>query len=517
MRRAYLLLAKIPLRMLVLLVWTGCAWEPQAKPVTPQLLLTGSVRVDRALDDSYRFVLLTRDPSGESRRSIIERATKKVCDLPKGTINVGGRLLDPTAPKGSSLFWLPLIVSRENEDRALYYADEYCNLRGPFGRASSTNGIALDGGGQEVSLVGDGSGNLSLVNPWTEEVTRIAENVSEYRSVQRLLNGNIPVGTQALWLLEGGALTQRSLNGELLFTRGQDVTKFEQALFNSLRVAYVDGGSLYEASGPDFQPIFISENACVPRYFGVDLNFFTPCADRQLARIDLTTGSLETFEPGMLWTYEQSGYLFEYIRTEQGLKFFATPPGQTERKLVEPAIVDNLQALGDTLVGRSANDEIVIWNARFGAFPFASGVTQSPVPFHDTRANEVSWVVARNVSENVATLSLYRQGDFRHVSIDSSAEEFGEVIATSVPTNGYSVVILTQVSEVAFIFIEDAEPVSDSDSRLRGRLRARLASGALGAVVDEDVTSYATVYIPLQGIVYSVEKGDRTGLWFAAL
>lgn len=505
-------------------VWAcaGCTWEPQAQPVKPQLLLAGPVQIDRLLDDTWRFVLISRNPTGQRRRAIFERAPKKVCDLPEGTVYVGARLVDPTREKGAPLFLLPVTITREGEDRALYYTDEHCKLRGPFGRANSFASVSLDGGGQEVSLIGDGSGNLSMVNPWTEEVTPIASGVSAFDTVRRASAGAAgPIGTQAVWLRENGALTQRALTGELLFTRGKNVTEFEQALFSMLRIAYVDDGTLYEATAPDFQPVRLSPDACRLRYLGVDLTFFSPCDKQQFARIDLTSGALEEFEPGMLWTYEQAGFLIEYVRSETALTLYMTPPGETERKVVSPAITENLQLIGTQFVaGRTADKELVVWDSKSGfTHRIAAGVSQAPLAFSDARGTTGYWLINHDVAEGRGKLRLLQESALRTFVPGSQVGEIqvGEFVGDEVPTSGYSVAPLPQVSEAAIILIEDAEPVSEEDGRLRGRLRARLVSGALGAVVDEGVTSYVTVYTPLQGLVYSVEDGERSGLWFAAL
>ncbi len=517
MCRAFLSVASLLLCLHVLSLGSGCEWQPTAKPVQPQLMLAGPVKVDRLIDPvaTQRFVLLTRDPAsttGGSRRAIFERATKKVCDLPAGTVQIDGALFDRAAKEAGPAFMLPIIVNDGAEDRALYYSDEHCVLRGPFGRARVTNAIALDGSGQEVSAVGDGRGTLTLVNPWTEQVTTIATGVSAFANVRRPTTGESPVGAQAFWLLENGALTQRTLTGELLFSRGQDVRDFTQALFNTLRVAYVDGTTLYEAAGPDFQPVAIAHDACEPNYSGLSLNLFTPCDDRQLVRIDLTNGQAQTFVAGTFAAYSQSGFLFEHLYGPGGEKqFYVTPPGGA-RTLVTPTfelntvqVLDNNRIVGTAKNERLGND-FVLWDARLDSTVHLFSNVGRAIPFLNMRASEVLWLFQHDVADRRGTLSLFSQRSL-----------LPETLAMNVPTTAYSVEVLAQVSEPALVFIEDAEPVSDTDNRLNGSLHARLVSGELGAVVDHNVTSYVAVYTPLEGLVYSVEDGERSGLWFAAL
>lgn len=498
-------------RMVLWTLWLwllgGCnEWSPQAKPVQPELLLQGSFRVDRILDERQMFVLVTRDPGSETsqRRLLVERSTKKFCELPPNTVRVDGALFDRARKKTDPLFMLPVIVRESDErDRELYYADEHCNLRGPFGRARQSDAVIPDQSQAAVSVVSDGYGTVSVVNPWTEEVRVLAEGVSRYRSVLRASSGRAAV--QALWFVENGVLTQRALTGELILSRGQNVRAFEQALFDTLRVAYVDGNDLYEAAGPAFVPVLIAEDGCEPRYSGIYLNFYTPCEAQQLVRVDLTTGEPELFPPGMLWTYEQAGFLFEYFREEGVLSMFVTPPGG-ERTQVSHPLVEHVQVVdSQSFVGRTADGDFWAWHASLGEALLVRSAGR-PQPFLDTRSSELLWLLPHDIDGRLGTLSLFSQMNLTQ-----------EVVARNVPTNGFSVELIAQVSEPAIVLIEDAQAVSEEDTRLRGRLRARLLSGELGAVIDEAVTSYASVYTPLPGLLYSVEDGPRSGLWFGAL
>jgi hypothetical protein len=495
------------------LAWAGlvffvcaCNWQPTAKPIQPERVLKGSVRIDRTLDDAQRFALITRNPAGKSRRAIVEWKTKKVCDLPKGVVDIDSPLVDPNgAGDDAPQFLIPLMVDEGEVDRQLYYADEECNLRGPYGRASHTTGITLDETMQQVSLTGNGKGTLRLINPWTDEVTHLAEGVTTYTSVKRPSDGQEELGPQALWIIENGVLRQRTIEGKLLFSRGENVRTFEQALYDTLRVAYVDGNDLYEAAGPDFVPVLIAEDACEPFYAGIDLNLYTPCADRQLVRIDLTTGETIQFDPGVVWSYEQAGFLLEYVEDDEGLHMFVTPPA-AERAEVKPAFVDNVQVVdSQRLVGRTQDSEFGLWDARFGYTPLVERAAR-PLPFVDTRTSELLWLFLHDIGDRRGTLSLFSQTDFSR-----------EIVAEGVPTSGYTVELLVQISEPTIVMMEDTKPVSADDSRLRGRLRARLLSGELGSDIDENVTSYTSVYTPLPGLLYSVEDGPRSGLWFAAL
>jgi hypothetical protein len=504
--------ARVPLVRTVL--WTlwlwllgGCnEWVPQAKPVQPELLLQGSFRVDRILDERQRYVLVTRDPASETsqRRLLLERSTKKFCELPSGTVRVDDPLFDRARKKTDPLFMLPVIVRESDErDRELYYSDEHCNLRGPFGRSTQSDAVIPDQSQAAVSVVSDGRGTVSVVNPWTEEVRVLAEGVSRYRSVLRPASGRSSV--QALWFIENGVLTQRALTGELILSRGENVRAFEQALYDTLRVAYVDGNELYEAAGPAFVPVLIAEDGCQPRYNGIHLNFFTPCQAQQLVRVDLTTGEPELFPPGMFWTYEQAGFLFEYFQEEGVLSMFVTPPTGERTQILEP-LVEHVQVVDSrTIVGRTAEGDFRAWNANLGEVLLVRSAGR-PRPFLDTRSSELLWLLPHDIQGRLGTLSLFSQRNLTQ-----------EVVARNVPTSGFSVEVIPQVSEPAIVVIEDAQTVSEDDTRLRGRLRAQLLSGELGAVIDEAVTSYASVYTPLPGLLYSVEDGPRSGLWFAAL
>jgi hypothetical protein len=243
------------------------------------------------------------------------------------------------------------------------------------------------------------------------------------------------------------------------------------------------------------------------------LNLFSPCDAEQLVRIDLTTGEAQSFETGTYANYQQSGYLFEYLHGANGAdQFFVTAPGR-ERVLVTPTLGLNTVQVVDSsrIVGTFANPEtkandFMLWDARIGGTITLLSNVGRPIPFLDMRENAVLWVFPHNIVDRRGDLSLFSQSNFAP-----------ETIGKGVPSGGFSVEVLAQVSEAAIVFIEDAEPVSAEDNRLRGKLHARLVSGELGAVVDTNVTTYTAVYTPLEGLVYSVEDGERSGLWFAAL
>jgi hypothetical protein len=511
-------------------ILAGCGeWQPTAKPVQPELVLEGSVDVLTWLDTAQHFVLIKRDPTGSARYAIVEWQKKTACNLPEDIVDIDAPVFDPAAGKDGPELLLPLKIKKSAlKDSELYYADEHCKLRGPFGHAVDTYGFALDGSARGCSLVDDKKGGISLVNPWTGDVTQLATGVSQFEEVKRPTQNGVPIGAQALWLIENGKLTQRSLEGKLLFTRGKDVRpQFQQALYDTLRIAYQDGSDLYEAVAPDFVPVLIAKDACRPLYSGLELNLWTPCADRQLVRIDLVTGETVTFDPGVAWSYEQANFLLEYVfDDERVLHLYATPPG-LKRKEVSPALVSDVQIIDSRrIVGRtdvrdcgvSAEEEpktcprLGIWDwdgdGDSGSFTQIAKRAASPVPFTDTRTSQLIWLCRHDIDDlDRGTITLFRQLNF-------SAED----VAYGVPGGGYSSEGILQVSEPVLFFVENTEPVSKNDKRLRGRLRARLLSGELGSEIDKNVTSFTSLYMPaVPGVLYSVEGGARTGLWFAAL
>jgi hypothetical protein len=489
----------------------ACDWQPVARPVQPELVLEGDFRLVARLDEGERYVLLT-STAGPRTFTIVDLRTRESCTLPPGTTSAATALRPPA---GSDLDEVPLfklaIGVKDNPDddsdaQQLFTAQPDCTVEGPYGRLGSGPWtLTLDENQRSVAIWGDGSGTMNLYDPWTGQQRVVARNVEHFEVVARVLGNNGPIGPQTLWIreatAEGGAtLNMRTLDGTLLHTLGRDVGKFRQATFDTLRIAWEEGDDVYEASGDEFAPFLIQEDACEPFYYGASLNMFHSCEAEQLVRFDLITAMLETFPPGVSWSYTDGGVLLEYAREESTRLLYATAAGG-QRTLVMPTLWQVQVIDARRLAGITGDRRFGVWSAAEGFVPMFSGV-HDITPFIDVRAGNYVWLMLHEEAEGVGRLSVFDQDSF-----------VLQTLALNVPTNGYSVEFLEAVPEPLVVTIEDTVP----GDTLRGTLRARLLSGELSSTVDTDVTSYDTLAAPLPGLLYTVAEESKRGLWFAAL
>jgi hypothetical protein len=499
-------------------------WVPEARPVKPERVLEGAARVEMLLDPNGRYALVKRfDEDGAGSLHIVDWKQRKVCPLPEGVERYERAMLGPKSERGQRpFFWLPVMTRDEEGTQQLQFVDERCNLQESYGTYSGSAGRpTLEEDGRELLLFSDGLGNLSRADPWRGETLLLASKV---RSVAPTLQ--VPDSEQSLWLIEDGKLRQRLLDGTLVVSMGEDVTDFSQAVHDGLRVAYVDGGNLFEAVSPDFEPVMIADDACEPEYRSGYLDLFQPCEARQLVRILLFNGNIETFPEGVYLSFDDSGYTFEYARDEDDvLHLYAEPPGRAREEVTppilgRPLVVDSTHLAG--VIDEKDEDgkqsrTFVIWTAEAVGDPvqrvfFNVGEV---FPFIDIRTSSYLWLMHHDVTDGFGMLSIFSERTLRL-----------NLIAENIPlrdpgvggaARGYSIELLPAFPEPLLMYITDAHPLERDPKAFRGLLRARLLSGDLGADIDEDVSSYAVVTTPLPGILYGVEEGEHPGLWFAAL
>ncbi len=493
---------------LACLVASGCTWEPSARAVQPQRLASGSFEVLGMLDAS-RYAGLVRDPETKPSVEILDLRTDRRCAFPEATFPIAGVMTAGSSVDHPPFLW-PSAHFFSDGPRTLSFADEKCALRDvdvPVGSNLST--LALDEDQREVLLFGDDRGNLSLYDPWNDELTKIASGVSRFNQALRAQSGGKPVGPQMLWLIENGALTLRTLEGELLVKRGTNVSELSQAAFASVRVAYVDGGDLYEAVAPDFTRAPVARDACTVSYSGAKLSFFSPCEARQLVRVDLSTGQREEFALGIYAEWKQNGFVFERGVDKDGKnQLFVTLPGGM-RTEVRPTLLADVQPLDATrIVGSDGSANFGIWSERDGfktLLKKASGV----FGFIDTRTNRLSWVAMHEVEGGRGTLAYLEQPAFKL-----------NTIARKVATSSVSVQGLFPVEEPVLVYVRDATVITKAGQapQYEGSLDARVLSGELESTISENVTSYALVPDPnVAGLLYTTSGTKGRGLWFAAL
>ncbi len=459
--------------------------------------------------DVSRYAGFVRDPETAPRVGILDLRTRKHCDLPEDTFPLSQVIVGPTGQDGPPFLWPAARFDTEGR-RTLTFSDEKCNLRELDTRVGdSIFPVTLDADKRQVVLFGDNRGKLSLYDPWDEKLTVIATGVGRFVQVQRPQMNGIPVGPQMLWLIESGVLTLRTLDGTKIVARGKAVTELSQASLATQRVAYVDQGILYDAAAPDFKPGQLAQNACTPVYAGTTLSFFSPCEARQLNRLDLQTGVLEVFEPGVYAEWKQDGFTFERAVDEENnnVLFVTTLDGQ--RTQVIPTLVSEVQALDSKrIVGRDADNNFGVYTIG-GDFIKLLRSAGRVVGFIDSRTRRLSWVALHEIKDGVATLSYLEQPDFRL-----------ETIAEDVAPSSVSVLQIVPVAEPVLVYVRDAEIMQEEGrpARYQGTLDTRVLSGELGSSIGEDVTSYALVADPnVPGLLYTTNGSRDQGLWFAAL
>jgi hypothetical protein len=550
----------------------GCGWEPVARPVKPELILEGSIRLEYLLDLHGRFVLVSTehqedDEAPRRAYSIVDWKTAERCDLPTDVVRFIPPIFGPTEQrKQSPLFVLPVSV-QDGDNQTLQFFDENCRKRGDtdFGVVSNTmQTVALDEDGREVILYGNGMGVVATADPWTDQRVEIASGVRRFAFVQRASMYSAP---QMLWLLEDGVLRQRTLDGSLLLSLGERVTDFVQVMYGELRVAFMAGEDVYEAIAPEFIPTRIADSACGPVYRGNTLELKRPCADDQLVRINLQTGEHTEFEKGVSESYLDNGYLFERSHDEKGNHQWVEPPGGKRTEIKQPFATRPLVLNGGLLAGlkdlpvdctleddaRDTPEQRIERSRFFVIYDLVGGKNLRVLKgindffiFNDNRTSSYVWMVQHNlhVSEDVpehrlGELALFSERDLRPDTAalpqcdpdDPTAfvaPDAIETIQTEVPersplggtptgVHGYSIETAVPFPEPLVVVISDAKPLSSNPKLSRGRLEARLLSGELGASIAEDVTSYFLLTTPVPGVLYGVEEGDKPGLWFAAL
>lgn len=510
---------------------SSCSWEPLARSAQPERILEGPVRVDRTLDYQGERVLLSSGSVPERFR-IYTSKQKSACDLPAGGVPVGAPLL---APKLSSAddpaFLLPVLIPRPvsggeeaDEDapviKQIYFSDEHCRLAGPYGDVyNAPLPFTLRDDERQVALATDPEGTLSLVDPWRAETRVIARSVSTWVPVDAMPSAKGE--PQALWLLEDGKLTMRALDGTLLLTRGEDVSELHQRTFgDGIRIAYRDGKALFEARSPEFAPVLIADDACRADYSSEGLDFFMPCEQdpEQLVRIELSTGRVRRFTPGVYRSFPQGAVTVELSlprRTAAVELWLVSSTGERVRIVPTPSHT-NVTAIGTTrYAGRTSGRQFGVWDVTSGFTPLLSGV-EEVIPYHDSRTSQPLWLVRHDVTGGLGKLSTFTQRDVQDALANQSPLAL-DTLAEAVPgyAVGFQVIFASIVSEPVVLTVEQA--VKHDNSYFAGTLYARLMNGDLPSRIDDDVSSAALVSTPLPGILYGVREGPNSGLWFAAL
>lgn len=501
-----------------------CTWEPLTRPIVPELVLEGDMRVGQSLDGEGRRVLVEERLGESSRWHLVETDGMKSCVLPEGwpiaSAMYAPRFRGKDVPK--VLFFVRRRVGEVDE---LWLSDEKCRGSGPFGLVADRDPdiLSLRGDGRSVALVRGPDDSLRLFDPWTGTTTKLAEAASAWASVTRSESGPRAREVEALWIVDGGRLTQRALDGTLLVSMGQKVGGFDQRVSpdgNRLRVAYQDGSDVYEALSPDYAPVRIATDACGPEYVGEALDVHTPvtgrCDQSQLVRVE--GGQVKFFPPGVFRIYPQGDLTLQFARNDGDIEIWiATQSGARVKLMPTPrnaiSILDGVR-----LAARTDGKRFGFWSLR-GGFQQVLADVDDVVTFRD-RSNQHRWMIFRETEVGIGTLFTFTERAANR-ALETGAPVELSVLAEGVPRGTYAWRGVPFLQEPIVLTYEQSRVQLDEKREnvvhWVGTLHARLLSGALGSRIDENVTTSTLVLAPIPGVLYAITEGSRRGLWFAAL
>ncbi|HEY6878442.1 MAG TPA: hypothetical protein VI299_10515, partial [Polyangiales bacterium] len=289
----------------------------------------------------------------------------------------------------------------------------------------------------------------------------------------------------------------------------------------------------------DFTPVLIAENACRPAYNDTALDLYTPCDDEQLVRIDLSTGAVRRFAPGVFASLTAGEYTFEQMHDNPDAPgawnlYVVTGTMDNPKRTKLTPRPNNPRGLTlisqQRLVGLSANGQLGIWTLD-GRFTAGYQGLQRLQTFKDPRTSQLLWLMAYAVdSSGVGTLGVVEQRQLEEVvaaiqadagapgTSDASTESARPlVIAERAQRDSYRVFTVSGVSEQVIFALEEPVQALDDAGTFSGALHAHVLSAKSSMFVDDDVQSYEGISAPVPGILYGILTGPRSGLWFAAL
>lgn len=495
----------------------GCGFDPVTHPIEPEQLNTDHAQLLGPLDPRGEYVLLAHEqPDGAVGIDILQWRRNQRCPLPAQSAPIAEALPRSANAKKGPAFYVPvgrqLLNDGEREgDVELLLTDEHCAVQAALGRVKPGSLRAYNARSDDHPFLTyrDPDDTLFLLDPSVGLTpTALAHAPSSVRVGK---SGK----RDALWMIEAGELTQRSLQGERLRSLGHAVNGL--ALDGEgERVAFIDDGALYEAVAPKYEARPIAPDACSPRYTRDTLEFFAPCEEKALIRIHIDSREIETFESGVYASSVQDGVQLDYTGAGDSPQLVAQFH-DGERLAVTPSLRPGaVYVLDDQrLIGVDARQRFGVWDRRDGHFAPLFSQVEDVVSHHRGKTHLYSWLVYHDVQpDGLGSLSLLDEEGM-----------LSAPIARGVPrseTGGYSVINGADLPHYPFsaplvVTLEDASAVPAPQPRFRGRLRALSMRGEPSVVLAEDVSSYTLVATPVPAVLFTVEDGPARGLWYAAL
>jgi hypothetical protein len=345
-------------------------------------------------------------------------------------------------------------------------------------------------------------GEVVKIDPWAGSVQTIAANASFWK-----FRGD------KFWLVEGGSLVVRDLEGKVLQTAGEGVTEVAVSIWGE-EAAYVDAKGLWVLKPGEAGPIAVPTTAapCKPVYAFENspprLTYRDDCAAGVLGVLDRATGETRVFSTGVTRVFafhdrSKSPWVF-FEREEPGKKreLWAVPEAG------EPVFVgtnpkpgwfvygnrDLLVALDDD----GAASTLGKWSLEGGFSPLLEGFWE---PWGGM--TEGNFATITDPQEDLGTL----------VVLDTvTLAEALRVPGVHRETRRYfqKMHVLTNVDLRTLDYVHDWD-----DTLGAGTLTTWIPETGQQTDIDTGVSESSVLNWPEPGVVYAVRTPERAGLWTA--
>ncbi len=511
----------------------------QGFDVPGQRLLAGPhYDLDIQADESGARFALARD--AETELAIIDFARETHCRAGRAA-RYGNALLAPGKPA-----LIPLLVDDGTGGQRLAFSTFGCE-RSAFEVAASglpeTSVEGVETGSGVGLIVKTPGGGLSLVDPWSETATPLAESVR---------NADPIVAFDVFWWVDRGVITISDPSLEPLAYYGENVTEFTVSPEDP-ELAYVEageqpgrGGTLYAVDAASLDtPREVARDACAVRYLTVERRpkrvYLSPCSERRLVIQDRADDSVRVVSdnvasPPVIRSAGGEDVL-AYITTDGTMATSGTL--WMLRPESEPAaIIENVRPNQSPVSLRGGLLALVDWSDGRGRLvqwkdgaltDVAEGVTEIGslgrlenndltllANFDGTTGDLVAldaelatYVLASGVPRDAA------EGDAFIANFDGSAGDLHLFDRAS----GSSSLLASGIGRGSFRFAVQFEGVMMLSDRKpednTTTLRVHLLESGREYVVHDGVTEAREVAFPSAGLLYNVVVGEEAGVWFS--
>ncbi|MDI1477898.1 hypothetical protein [Polyangium sp. y55x31] len=346
------------------------------------------------------------------------------------------------------------------------------------------------------------SGEVVKIDPWAGSVQTIAANASFWK-----FKGD------KFWLVEGGSLVVRDLDGKILQTAGEGVTEVAVSLWGE-EAAYVDTKGLWVMKPGDPGPIAVPTTAapCKPVYAFENspqrLTYRDDCAAGVLGVLDRATGERRVFSTAVTYVFafhdnSKSPWVF-FEREEPGKEreFWAVPEaGEPVFVGTNPKpgwVVGPTKDIVINLDYDGATSTLGKWSPEGGFSPLLEGfwepwegVTDGHFPMITDPQEELGTLV---VLDSVTLAEALRVPGIRR----EKRRHFQKMR------------VLQEVELHVLDYVHDWDHTLGA-----GTLTTWIPETGEQIDIDTGVSESSPVVWPEHGIVYAVRTPERAGLWTA--